>query len=211
MKFLSITQSLFVLLSFNNLSAQASEFVLAPAPIETKNMGCNALKEQIGKTTKEVFDGTTLAGTYVGKSHCALSSLQKNMADGAHDQAALKQMLQASAGYTSVLGTIQQKLSQHQQKCALIIEKLIDNQAPFKKASKKMLSDSLAILHQGKQRVSTCSKTLLTINADMKKSAIKSLPLIEKIQDATKKLQDQVALLEGTVTLLTTDECLKNA
>lgn len=222
--FLSITG----ICSLYAKDTKVSEFVITPVAATKKNMSLNTLKEHIGKTTKQAFECTTEVGKYSGQALSALSRLQVAVVDnGSHDQACLKEMLSASAAYNRALGNMQQKLAQLQQKCSLIVEKLIDNHVPFKKASKKILENTLALLTTTHQQLNACSRSLQKVNSDLKKTEFSmstnlsgSKPcakvikadaavVVKAVQGATKVLQDKESILQQILTSFNADECLK--
>lgn len=190
---------------------KTSEFVIAPAATTKKNVSLNTLKEHVGSTTKQLFESTTSVVKHLGQAQCGLARLQQGVADqDTHSVGCLKEILCASAAYNRVLGDIADKLALLQQRCSSIIEKLIDNQAPFKKASKKNFQQSLAVLTTAHQHLETCLVTFQRVNNNLKKSGLAAAKVIASIQAATKELQAQDSIVQQVITSINTDHCLKN-
>jgi hypothetical protein len=180
------------------------EFVIVP---KQKKQSSSVLKETIGKTTKQAFECTTNMGQYVGNVQNSLSDAQQKVVQQKTiEQEQLKNMLNVSSLCNRTLGGIQHELAQMQKKCTTIVEKLIDNEPPFKKASKATLSKTLDVLTCSCQQLQTSCVVLQTVSSEIKKIDGKSS---QQLQAIVSKLQHQEQALHKTYSVLSTDECLK--
>jgi hypothetical protein len=183
---------------------KGEEFVVAQ-PAHQKKLSHNALKEKIGSTTQSLFDSTTLFTQTVGEVEIALSQAQSLPLD-THD--AFKKIVRACAECNRACGEIHKKLALIQQKCSSIGGKLLDNEKPFKHASKSMLESTLHVISTTQQRLQRSIDNLhdmlpkLTMKHDNK--------LQESVQQIAQELQAQERMIRGASTDFTTDECLKN-
>jgi hypothetical protein len=193
------------------LSAVGSqdEFIL-PKPEHNKKLSHTTLKEKIGTTTQELFDSTTLFEQTIGDVEIALSQVQCQCVHGeekAYD--VLKKVIEVCAECNRACGELHKKLALIQQKCSALGGKLIDDENPFKHASKSMLESTLNILSTTHQRLQHGVGSLhvilpkLTANSDDRVQA--------SIQCVAKELQAQEHMMHGASSAFATDHCLKNS
>jgi DNA anti-recombination protein RmuC len=194
------------------LIAQATEkqdeFVFAK-PGHQKKLSQSVLKEKIGTTTQELFDGTTLFGQTIGDVEIALSHAQcQCVTCKAHAHEALKKIMESCAACNRACGELHKKLAVMQRKCSAIGEKLIDNEKPFKHASKAMLESTLSVLSTTHQKLQQGVDKLHTMLPAFATAA--SERVHESIQRVAQELQSLDHMMGGASSAFTTDECLKN-
>lgn len=121
---------LFISLPVLAQSQEASNFIVQSQATKTIKHSSNALKEMIGESARDVFKHSIKLAKQLGQAHVTLAST-KNI-DGLHRE----------------LGAWQVELASLQSHCSTIVEKLIENKKPFKKASKQELQDGYDAMHQ---------------------------------------------------------------
>ncbi len=186
----------------------ATEFIVAPKALSHKKLSVNEIKENIGKTTKQAFEHSTLVAQHVGMLqhliadvHCAVQDQQPSV---------LKKMMTANAAYHRACGTLHQHLAVLQRKCSRIIEKLIDNEVPFKKASRGTLEATLQHLTAAQGTMQSCADKVQNFCNTASKSQQTGDQCHASLCKATQLLEEQTTLLKTSLTALNDDECLKN-
>jgi len=180
---------------------EANEFIIAPTPAKKKKMSSNDLKEEIGQKTKQMFDQSTQFSTQLGKVQCTLSTVQQEAAKADKPEATKKALL-ASATINQSLGVISQEIASIQKICSSVVEKLIDNHKPFKKASKIELEQTLEQITTAHQTIQASSTRVSHVH-----STCKSVVHIDKL---ARVLGDEEKKLKTMRTALNNDACLKH-
>ncbi|MFA6263151.1 MAG: hypothetical protein WCW33_01080 [Candidatus Babeliales bacterium] len=196
------------LVLFAQPTEKQDEFVLAK-PGHQKKLSQAVLKEKIGTTTQELFDGTTLFGQTIGDVEIALSKMQCHcIACKESVQESFKKVIETCAACNRACGELHKKLAVMQRKCSAIGEKLIDNERPFKHASKAMLESTLSVLSTTHQRLQHGVGSLHVMLPTL--TAVAHDRVHEAIQRVAQELQALDHMMGGASSAFTTDECLKN-
>ena len=164
------------------------EFVITPKVAQQKKMSAGAFKEQLGKVTKQAFDQTTVLVHGLGDLGCRLSGIK------------------SSVDCIFVVGTMQKDLASLQKKYSSIVEKLVENDKPFKKASKVNLKHANDVLAHAHQQLALCAQKVAQMRTELNKKETVSVSLLQK---HAQRLQEQHALLSGLLRAMAADECLK--
>lgn len=104
-----------------HLLASDQTFIVKQEDKKLTKHSANTLKEMLGEMTRDLFKQTISLHKQLGLFHVALD--QKKDTGSLH----------------KILGSWQVEVAQLQNHCSDILEKLIDNQKPFKKATKQEL------------------------------------------------------------------------
>jgi hypothetical protein len=189
--------------------AGGSEFVVQQPVSKNKSLSKNELKEHIGREIKTTFEYTTLIGQRLGQTQCLLSSFQQHTVKSDSVVASAQSLLSVSAQCNNVLGKMQKELSLLQQKCSGVVEKIIDNEAPFKKASRGNLDKSLTVIIDAhKQLVETTNK-LQKLERDLSMDASSKQSDYNKINSISSVLKEQEKVIRVICASFAQDECLK--
>lgn len=180
-------------------STPTQEFVIQPKdqPKKTKKLSVNELKERIGTTTKEAFDTSTTVLSRLGDCHINLAaSLEKN-----------KKNPVSSTCINQSTGDLLKKIAAIQMTFSQALEKLINNQKPFKKAGRADLEHALTSITQASVDMTNVSQQLHAIATDLQKE-VTTPHLLEK---TNKSLEQQKITLSAIDRRLATDSCLKQS
>lgn len=174
--------------------AAASEFILKPSKEKKKKLSASELKEEIGFRTKDLFSCATTIEQKIGNLQCAYAQRQETLLQQPLDTKA-SQLIGQQANNIKILGLMTKDLSLLHTKCSAIVEKLIDNQRPFKKASKGVLEKTHETLIASKQKLDQSIRVLSGASSTV----------------VGQVLEDQKKILHAVYESLCLDECLKNA
>jgi len=188
----------------------AAEFIVQQAPVHKKKLSLNALKEQVGDVSKNLFEATTLFEQRAGDVQCSLATMQGGYGSKDVVPTDYKNLIQASALCNAKFGTMQKDLALLQRKCSSIIEKLIDDAVPFKKVSKKVLEKTSECLVQTREHVNQSVAALQQLDNELKKhaGAGDEAAFLHKLSD---RLQKHVQVIKQVCAQLAADECLQKA
>lgn len=177
--------------------AQASEFVVTKKQIPTTpRCSASKLKEQLGHATKDAFHASRSLIRHIGKVNILMADLHSKK--GA-----------PLVGHNSLIAINKQggelliTLSALQKKFSATLGCLLDNQVPFKRASKNELSaahvvmfDLVTSLEKNRQELKSCQRVIA--QSIDKKSTPE--PVLQEIEQAEKKsLHYALAQLSATM------------
>ena len=185
----------------------ADEFII-PKQEHQKKLSCDTLKEKIGDTTKELFDSTTLLVHTIGDIELALSRTQCTYVTKqpcTHEH--LKKVMQACAACNQSCGNIHKELASLQKRCSAIGEKLMDNERPFKHASRSNLETSLSLLSTIHQRL---QQGIEKLRSTISHLTLSKRDVHDAVDGVAKELQTHERMMRGASSALCSDQCLKN-
>jgi len=131
------------------------EFLIKSEPKQkNKKLSKNELKENIGQATQEAFDCSLSLSKSLGTFQLDLANLQVNV-NSIESSKKLQELVQTSGKVNQETGKMQLALVSMQHQFSKIIEKLIDNRPPFKKAKTPELNEALSALQQSHHQL-TC-------------------------------------------------------
>jgi hypothetical protein len=173
-----------------------------------KGMSKDALKEHLGESTRNAFHAITELSSTVGSLQLLLADQkiapEKKQIEVENSD---KTLLQASFAVHRKAGNFQVLVASMQKRFSHIIEKLVDNQAPFKKASKDLLSGAYKLMMQVdqdlKKQVSSNKMLCSTLKQEAKSD---SSVLMKQIDQSCESL---TLNLNNLLNKLNTHECLK--
>jgi hypothetical protein len=180
-------------------SAPTQEFLIQPKAQQkkTKKLSIDELKEQIGTTAQEAFNTSTTVLSCLGDCQLHVATiLQKN-----------KTTTLSSASINQTTGAFLKHIATIQMTFSLTLEKLINNQKPFKKASRADLEHSLTCITQASVDMAAITQQLNTIALSLQKEALTSC-ILEKTNTS---LEQQKVTLSAIDRRLSTDACLKRS
>ena len=183
----------------NNVTlSPADEFIITPKKGEQKKLSQRTLKERIGTATKHVFESTTHINQVLGELQCSLTQFQLSCGTAVN----------SCAQCLNVTGDIYQRVAMLQRQCSSIAEKLIDNEQPFKRASKDNLQKTLNTIDVAQQQLHQRGTLLSKLACDSKKTDASSqcTKLCQRTDLELKQLQD---VMTRITTDFKADECLK--
>lgn len=188
------------------------EFIIKSDDVrKTKKMSKNELKENIGQATKDAFNVSSVLGSSLGQLQQTVASLQtcactKSSASVKNFQ----EFLQALGHLSLESGRMQVTLANIQQHFSQVVERLVDNKAPFKKAKPGDLNEALSVVqkiyNQLNVEISSCKKIASTIKDSEDKQLENS---IKAVRDAGAKLVSLNSELQKSKDLLNNSKCLK--
>ena len=167
------------------------EFVITPKVAQQKKMSAGAFKEQLGKVTKQAFDQTTTLVHGLGALGCSLASQHQN-----------KYVTQC----IFAMGTMQKDIASLQKKYSSIVEKLVENDKPFKKATKANLKITNDTLEHAHQQLALCAQKVTQMRAALNKKETATAVMLQK---QVTVLHEQHVVLNGLLKKMVSDECLK--
>lgn len=204
-----LMKRVFLALTFGIIlcDAASDEFIIQKKSHE-KKLSANALKEQIGQTTKKTFQCANAIIHQTGKMQCTLATLHQSSLDANDKKSDANNLAQVNVHSWRVFGLMQQKLSLIQNKCSSVVEKLIDNEEPFKKISKKSLEQASRLLANSHQSIQDISSAVIALHADLEKACACQPSSIVPVKNVTKKLEAHVHTLDTMYNALHADACL---
>jgi len=185
----------------------AQDFVLKDTQPQ-KKYSTSKLKELIGQETKELFNQTTTMGITLADIHEKVASLHKTTLTS---KTAPTKILEKTATLHGLCGKINKELAFVQQHCSSLIESLVDDCPPFKKATKNDLNEAFTSLGDVKktmmQTITTCQRWCQEAH-----DVTATGKAIEKKMDALcKNLDTCAATLTSARTTMNGKQCLKVA
>jgi len=210
-------------LSSKAMCAQTQDFIIKP--VTTKKLSVNALKENIGQATKTLFQTTTLMNKNLGSLHIDIAQAQTTFTSTKNDKL-VPAVLEQATKITKTFGMLQIEVASLQNKFSDIIEKLVENQAPFKKASRTDLEGALTIIQTVDKElvdsISMCKKMRASINHKVNnkistKTDTKELVcndtqdthVVNSLKDIEKKLEHHVTVVKNAHLTMAKNICLK--
>ena len=191
-----------------NLFSAPDEFIIKKDD-QTKinKMSSNTLKEHIGTVAKKSLDGAIELGQQLGVLHVACSSMSDS---GKHLEKDLSKKLQLSCELHRHAGQLQQHVARVQKKLSAALEKLIDDQKPFKKAGKIDLRATYVLLEDVQKELNVYRDQVVKLQQQLENLTISddaSLILGKKICNEVIQIAENCSSLNGK---LLKDTCLKN-
>lgn len=174
---------------------------------QINKMSCNALKEHIGSSAKKSLDNAIELGQQLGMLHVSFSLMSDDVQKREKD---LSKKLEISSGLHRHAGQLQQHVAQVQKKLSSTLEKLIDDQKPFKKAEKNDLRSTYALLECVNKELVLYRDQVLQLHKQLGMHKRKNDFLLvagKKISDDMFKIVQNCHALHGK---LLNDTCLKN-
>lgn len=185
------------LLSSSLCLGQAKQFVITKNA-DTKRVSTNTLKERIGEETKRAFESTTLLTRQCGLLHESLADVQLAVVTP-QDQKNNIALAHKSAG-----GFLQQ-IAQLQSRFVKVIEQLLDNARPFKRAARNDLTQALLCMQSAAGTLSLQLQQLEQCNMCCSKKKINKL----QVEQTTKMLSCNLDRLKIVQDELQKTVCLK--
>lgn len=183
-------------------AADGSEFVLAPTTIDTKKRSRNELKEEIGQKIKQASQAATQMLQQLGKFQ---QDFGKQLVVVGNTSASLQQRLQESGALHTACGSICSEVAALQHLYTAAIEKLIENQKPFKKAGRAELTKALTILTNTHQQLQRSARAIMCLQSPASAAGGSCMVAL------TKKLEQEQVKVHALVLAGQHDDCLKTA
>jgi hypothetical protein len=143
------------LLTTSLMAENNDEFIIKFEPKQNnKKLSKNALKENIGEATQQAFDCSLSLGRSLGAFQIDLANLQTSI-NSVESSKKLQELIHVSGKVNQETGKLQLALASMQRQFSKIIEKLIENRRPFKKAKTPELNEALSALQQSHRQI-TC-------------------------------------------------------
>ena len=205
----------------NTVCAQAQDFIIKP--VKTKKLSVDALKENIGQATKTLFQTTTSMNKNLGSLHIDIAQAQTVFMHTNNHKFA-PTVLEQTTKITKTFGVLQIELASLQSKFSDIIEKLIENQAPFNKASRADLEGALSIIQTVDKElgnnISVCKNMRSCITSTSNttgtagKTGLVSLDdhetlVVNSLKDIEKKLEQHITAVKNAHLTMAKNVCLK--
>ncbi|QQR49389.1 hypothetical protein IPF37_00895 [bacterium] len=190
--------------------AESQDFVIKKEEPASPLIGMskNALKEHLGQLTRRVFGQTISLDCTLGAVQQRLARLCVTVREEIKNNNDAHHSLTLSAKLHGAIGTLLIEKSTVQNKLSAVVENLIENQGPFKSASRKDLRASATIVEDLNKNLADRVVALEKINEDMQKDldAVAYKALIERLGKA---INNNVCLLKEVRTQFSSDGCLK--
>jgi hypothetical protein len=162
-------------------------FVLNDSVKENKKYSKNELKENIGHITRDVFHITTHLERVLGAIQVSLAEQQSDV---------------TPISTRKNMGLFYQQLSVLQDVCSDVIEKLVDNQRPFKKAGRQELQEAYSVLKFTLGQLSVHDVSLRAVLSSLKNNNAKNFDVL---------CNTGVTLLSSLEARIQNTKCLKRA
>jgi len=175
-------------------------------PVKTKKLSINVLKENIGQATKTLFQTTTSMNKQLGSLHIDIAHAQDGFTQTNNHKLA-PTVLASSSRISKTFGTLQIEVASLQNKYSDIIEKLVENQAPFKKASRTDLEDALRIIQTVDQTFGKHATICKNMSVYIKTG--KAGDILNNFKDIEKKLEQHVVVVKNAHSTMAKNICLK--
>lgn len=201
----------FLTLVMNVYSADApQEFVIKkeePSK-ELSGMSKNALKERLGDFTRRAFKQTTSLGCTIGAVQQRLARLCVSVRDQIKSKKDVHASLEISSKLHGAIGTLLIENATLQNKLSAVVENLIENQGPFKSASRTSLRESVMVIERLHKNLAGRVQNVKKIHEEMQKDidAAGHKMLAERLGKA---VNNDVCLFKEVRTQFSTDGCLK--
>jgi hypothetical protein len=124
--------------------AAADQFILPQQTHKQRRLSKNELKEAVGQGIRDVFTVLTALGKQAGL--CQVAAREAEEAIHYNDAQSFKVMYRTVGSLQKSLGTLHVEVAELQQTFSHLIKRLIDNQKPFKKASRDTLNAAFHVL-----------------------------------------------------------------
>lgn len=178
-------------------------FILPKQTTKHKKLSKNEVKEALGQ---EIRDAFTVATTLVKQAGlCQVAACDVEDAVHTRDAVAFEQLYKPVGSLHKNLGALHVEIAAVQQRFTILIERLIDNQKPFKKASRDTLNAALDVVrdvhHTLKKQegaVSLLGKRLAA--AAKKDGGLGCATIVTSLKDATRVAVDAVKDIELRLT-----------
>jgi DNA repair exonuclease SbcCD ATPase subunit len=181
-------------------AADGSEFVLSALAADTKKRSRNELKEEIGQKIKQASQAATQLLQQLGKLQ---QDWGKQLVVATKAPSNLQQRLQESGALHTACGAICLEVAALQRTYTAAIEKLIENQKPFKKAGRGDLSKTLAILTNTCQQLQSSARAITYLQT--------SVVTVDsgRVVAVAKRLEQEQVKVHALVVSGQQDGCLK--
>ncbi len=136
----------------------ADQFVLPKQTNKDKKLSKNELKESIGQEIRDAFDISTNINKQSGLCQVAMCKV---------DSLSYQNIVPLQKN----LGELHIELAEIQKKFSCLIERLVNNQKPFKKTSRDNLDKSFCVLRDVKHGLKGCEVQLTSLNKRFTKDA----------------------------------------
>ena len=139
-----------------------NQFILTKNICSVKKKSKNELKEAIGQEIQKLFMVTTNMNKNVGLCQITLGNFEEIIykRKGSLFDKACKNMVPLQKTF----GLFHVEMAQVQQKLSCVVERLVDNQKPFKKASHDTLGSALAFLQDSKCSLEGHNRQITLLN-----------------------------------------------
>jgi len=195
------------------LSGQDQDFIIKP--IKTKKLSVNVLKENIGQATKTLFQTTTLLNKNLGSLQLDIAQAQV-VFNNKENHTFATAVLEQSTKITKIFGTIQIDIASLQDTFSNIIEKLVENQAPFKKASRQELETALTAIQTVDKELVVSIDTCKKMSASLRKqkptkliTTVSGNTVMNSLKDIEKKLEQHGTVVKNAHLSMAKNVCLK--
>ncbi len=179
-------------LCFGSVQAQqASTFIVKSDEKKLNKHSANTLKEMLGETARDLFKHSISLSKQLGHFHVAIASKKE------------------TARLHQELGTWQVEVASLQQHCSEVLEKLIENQKPFKKASKQELQGAYKRMQEALSLVGTLLTQIKTEQSKLEVKQDKSFD--DLVNGVVLSVQICVTQTKSVQTSFNTHSCLKLA
>ncbi len=185
------------LLSSSLCLGQAKQFVITKNS-DTKRVSTNTLKERIGEETRRAFESTTLLTRQCGLLHESLADVQLAVATPQNQKNNIALAHKSAGGFL-------QQVARLQSRFVKIIEQLLDNARPFKRAARNDLTQALLCMQSAASTLSSQLQQLEQCNTCYGKKEVNKL----HIEQTTKMLSSHLERARSLQDELEKTACLK--
>ncbi len=178
-------------------------FVIQPSENKSKHYSRNELKESIGQATKDAIHAVTQAEKRIGSVQTVIAG--KYLGDALYNKnnnVLLSELLLEQKN----IGQVQIELANIMQKFSWIIEKLVEDQRPFKRASRGDLQETLRVLESGHVLVKSQIVDLTRLEELVKNNTTQQ----NKLAQVSSVIQKHVGACRSLLVTMNNTKCLKN-
>jgi hypothetical protein len=184
------------------MAADGSEFVLSAPTADSKKRSRNELKEEIGQKIKQASQAATQMLQQLGKLQ---QDWGKQSVAALKSPSSLQQRLQESGALHTACGSMCLEVAALQRTYTAAVEKLIENQKPFKKAGRGDLTKTLAILTSMQQQLQSSARAISCLQTSV--ATVGG----DRVAVVAKRLEQEQTKVHALVVSGQQDGCLKTA
>jgi hypothetical protein len=145
------------------------QFVLSKQqPKKAKKLSPNKLRESIGQEIRNAFTISNSISRCTGSCQITMSKLEEVFSKS-DSGTSCDDVYRAAIPLQKTLGTLHMVLADVQQKFSQLIERLIDNQRPFKGASRDKLNSAWQTLQEGGRSLKEYEVQIVSLNKRLAK------------------------------------------
>ncbi len=197
-----MVRKILALVFFTVVSLQAKKDTFLVKSKNNYRLSKQALKEKIGETTRDLFHQTINLTSHLGRIQVGLSS-SKSFVEKGEKKDNLKKHEWKQVVHKN-MGVVQVRLSSLQRRFSQVLEKLLENAKPFKKADRGDLKNSYSLVQSIEKDLQNQMKSYQQFLVKVQKTDSDGKVMQQKAEKFAQSMQKIIEQVNK-------DECFKNA